>query len=241
MSAGGVDEEIMSSGSTMTLPRSMRSAGTRCSTPGRADAFHAPRIPERCTLAQRGGRDRLGAGFAYRHAHGALIAACALYLKSHSYGEYVFDWAWADAYQRHGLAYYPKLLVRRALHAGAGLASAGARRRRARRCCCRRCTRSRGNRACRRPTCCSSTTPTAPRSSAPAGCCAKACSSTGRSDDPQPYADFDGLHSQPAAREAQEDPAGTPPRRRGRRELHACTKARLSTAPPGTSSTAATP
>jgi uncharacterized protein len=33
-----------------------------------------------------------------------------LYLKDHSYGEYVFDWAWADAYHRHGLAYYPKLL-----------------------------------------------------------------------------------------------------------------------------------
>lgn len=41
---------------------------------------------------------------------GELQAAAALYLKSHSYGEYVFDWAWADAYQRHGLAYYPKLL-----------------------------------------------------------------------------------------------------------------------------------
>ncbi|ALT76500.1 GNAT family N-acetyltransferase [Paucibacter sp. KCTC 42545] len=40
-----------------------------------------------------------------------LVAACPAYLKSHSYGEYVFDWAWADAYQRHGLAYYPKLLV----------------------------------------------------------------------------------------------------------------------------------
>ena len=40
----------------------------------------------------------------------ALHAACALYLKGHSYGEYVFDWAWADAYRRHGLAYYPKLL-----------------------------------------------------------------------------------------------------------------------------------
>jgi predicted N-acyltransferase len=40
----------------------------------------------------------------------ALLAACPLYLKSHSYGEYVFDWAWADAYQRHGLPYYPKLL-----------------------------------------------------------------------------------------------------------------------------------
>src|SRR5258708_13250856 len=33
-----------------------------------------------------------------------------LYAKSHSYGEYVFDWAWADAYHRHGLSYYPKLL-----------------------------------------------------------------------------------------------------------------------------------
>ncbi len=44
------------------------------------------------------------------HRGGELQAACALYLKSHSYGEYVFDWAWADAYRRHGLAYYPKLL-----------------------------------------------------------------------------------------------------------------------------------
>ena len=40
-----------------------------------------------------------------------LRAAMPLYLKSHSYGEYVFDWAWAEAYQRHGLAYYPKLLA----------------------------------------------------------------------------------------------------------------------------------
>ncbi len=40
-----------------------------------------------------------------------LEAGCPVYLKTHSYGEYVFDWAWADAYQRHGLAYYPKALV----------------------------------------------------------------------------------------------------------------------------------
>jgi predicted N-acyltransferase len=40
-----------------------------------------------------------------------LLAACPTWLKSHSYGEYVFDWAWADAYRRHGLRYYPKLLV----------------------------------------------------------------------------------------------------------------------------------
>ncbi|XHS78237.1 GNAT family N-acetyltransferase [Burkholderiaceae bacterium UC74_6] len=42
---------------------------------------------------------------------GALQAACIAWIKSHSYGEYVFDWSWADAYQRHGLEYYPKLLV----------------------------------------------------------------------------------------------------------------------------------
>lgn len=40
-----------------------------------------------------------------------LCAAAPLYEKHHSYGEYVFDWAWADAYARHGLAYYPKGLV----------------------------------------------------------------------------------------------------------------------------------
>lgn len=39
-----------------------------------------------------------------------LIGAMPLYLKHHSYGEYVFDWAWASAYERQGLDYYPKLL-----------------------------------------------------------------------------------------------------------------------------------
>jgi len=42
---------------------------------------------------------------------GTLVAAVSAYLKTHSYGEYVFDWAWADAYRRHGLDYYPKLVV----------------------------------------------------------------------------------------------------------------------------------
>ena len=40
-----------------------------------------------------------------------LLAACPLYLKDHSYGEYVFDWAWANAYHQHGLNYYPKALI----------------------------------------------------------------------------------------------------------------------------------
>lgn len=41
--------------------------------------------------------------------HTNLIGAMPCYIKSHSYGEYIFDWAWADAHHRHGLDYYPKL------------------------------------------------------------------------------------------------------------------------------------
>ena len=41
----------------------------------------------------------------------ALQAACPLYLKDHSYGEFVFDHSWANAYQQHGLPYYPKALI----------------------------------------------------------------------------------------------------------------------------------
>src|SRR6266581_8090028 len=44
--------------------------------------------------------------------HGEVLAgAMPLYRKAHSYGEYVFDWSWADAYRRHGRRYYPKLLA----------------------------------------------------------------------------------------------------------------------------------
>ena len=53
--------------------------------------------PVTLTLRERGG--------------GALVAAASAYLKMHSYGEYVFDWAGADAYRRYGVPYYPKLLV----------------------------------------------------------------------------------------------------------------------------------
>lgn len=40
-----------------------------------------------------------------------LIGAMPLYAKAHSYGEYVFDWGWADAYRRYGRRYYPKLVA----------------------------------------------------------------------------------------------------------------------------------
>ncbi len=42
---------------------------------------------------------------------GATAAVMPMYLKSHSYGEYVFDWSWAEAWQRSGLRYYPKLVT----------------------------------------------------------------------------------------------------------------------------------
>jgi len=42
---------------------------------------------------------------------GEIIACAPMYLKSHSYGEYIFDWGWANAYERAGGQYYPKLQV----------------------------------------------------------------------------------------------------------------------------------
>ena len=41
---------------------------------------------------------------------GQLVGAMPLYLKRHSYGEFVFDWSWAQAYEQQGLNYYPKVL-----------------------------------------------------------------------------------------------------------------------------------
>ncbi len=42
--------------------------------------------------------------------HGSLVGAMPLYAKNNSYGELVFDWSWADAFHRHGVRYYPKLV-----------------------------------------------------------------------------------------------------------------------------------
>lgn len=47
----------------------------------------------------------------FENAHRELIAGLPMYLKWNSFGEFVFDWAWADAYHRNGLEYYPKLVV----------------------------------------------------------------------------------------------------------------------------------
>ena len=42
---------------------------------------------------------------------GTLIGAVAAFVKTHSYGEYIFDWGWANAAQRAGIRYYPKLVL----------------------------------------------------------------------------------------------------------------------------------
>jgi uncharacterized protein len=59
-----------------------------------------------CAVASRGWLPQ----FLLLRRAGALAGAMPLFAKSHSYGEYVFDWAWADAHQRNGVEYYPKLL-----------------------------------------------------------------------------------------------------------------------------------
>lgn len=66
------------------------------------------------TLEDSGSADA-EAGWTPRHLvlerAGRPVAALPLYLKDHSYGEFVFDWGWAEAWTRHGLSYYPKLLT----------------------------------------------------------------------------------------------------------------------------------
>jgi len=59
-----------------------------------------------CAVAATGWRPQ----FLLLRRSGALAGAMPLFAKTHSYGEYVFDWAWADAHERHGIEYYPKLL-----------------------------------------------------------------------------------------------------------------------------------
>jgi len=45
-----------------------------------------------------------------RDQDGQLVGAAPMYLKTNSYGEFVFDWSWAEAYRCHNLPYYPKLV-----------------------------------------------------------------------------------------------------------------------------------
>ncbi len=79
--------------------------GTCCNPFLRHEFLHAL-IDSGCASAATGWTPQ----FLLLERDGELSGAMPLFLKTHSYGEYVFDWAWADAYARHGLEYYPKLL-----------------------------------------------------------------------------------------------------------------------------------
>jgi predicted N-acyltransferase len=68
--------------------------------------FLAALLETGCASARTGWRPQ----FLLLRRGGALAGAMPLFAKSHSYGEYVFDWAWAEAYARRGIEYYPKLL-----------------------------------------------------------------------------------------------------------------------------------
>ncbi|HWU87349.1 MAG TPA: peptidogalycan biosysnthesis protein, partial [Kofleriaceae bacterium] len=60
----------------------------------------------------RPGRRRSGwtAVYLLAEAEGRLLGAVPAFVKTHSYGEYIFDWGWANGAQRAGLPYYPKLV-----------------------------------------------------------------------------------------------------------------------------------
>lgn len=74
-------------------------------------AFHVALYESGCTGDSSGWRPAF-VGLRESDAVDAPLTALATtYIKDHSYGEYVFDWAWANAYQRAGLSYYPKLVA----------------------------------------------------------------------------------------------------------------------------------
>jgi predicted N-acyltransferase len=62
-----------------------------------------------------GGKGRRGSGwqpvYLLAEQAGRLVGGVAAFVKDHSYGEYIFDWGWANAAQRAGIRYYPKLVI----------------------------------------------------------------------------------------------------------------------------------
>ena len=81
--------------------------GLASGAPLLAHAFLSALHASGCASVATGWRPRYLTAW---HA-GRLTGAVPLYAKTHSYGEYVFDWAWADAFRRHGIRYYPKLVA----------------------------------------------------------------------------------------------------------------------------------
>jgi hypothetical protein len=68
-------------------------------TPSQRSSLNSGWIPSYALLKNQESKDKQ-----------EILAIAPVFLKHHSYGEYVFDWGWAEAYQQHGLNYYPKLV-----------------------------------------------------------------------------------------------------------------------------------
>jgi hypothetical protein len=108
-------------------PRCRPKPGTSCSQSRtrRRHSCGTSTCPPCTTAAARSRRPAGSRSFVTLWRGEAMLGACALYRKGHSYGEYVFDWAWANAYEQNGLALLPQGIGGGAVHAGAGSAPAG--------------------------------------------------------------------------------------------------------------------
>src|SRR5262245_56985176 len=90
------------------LPTPARNALEVTAPPFTSHAFLSPLEETGCVGENSGW---VSQHLVWRDADGRLAAAVPLYIKAHSWGEFVFDWSWAQAYQRAGRDYYPKLLA----------------------------------------------------------------------------------------------------------------------------------
>ena len=107
-----------------------RGSTGRCGTVAPARAIPSSR-GEFLNALEESGSVGAEAGWLPQHAvledtAGAVLGVAPMYLKNHSQGEYVFDWGWADAYERAGGRYYPKLIVAVPFTPGDRAAPAGA-------------------------------------------------------------------------------------------------------------------
>jgi hypothetical protein len=98
-------------GSLDELPASQWDGLAGSDNPFACHAFLSALERTRCVGESSGWIPQHLAAFEQTNGSARVVGAVPMYLKLHSYGEFVFDWAWANAYARSGLTYYPKLVA----------------------------------------------------------------------------------------------------------------------------------